>query len=102
MEFEGKPVEVELETTSAHFIHHNHNPKEVDIVICLLNNKKLPVKTIEIPTFEYLLPTKETAAIKVNPILWRKFKIYCVENDKKMSDVLKGLILSRINEEENE
>ena len=48
----GKKVRVELETLSGNFIIHKHNPADVDLVICLINNKKLPVETLEISPFD--------------------------------------------------
>jgi hypothetical protein len=50
-----KELRVELETHSSNFIMHKHNPNEVDLVICLVKNKELPVKTIEIKRFEYVM-----------------------------------------------
>lgn len=50
---DGKEVRVEVETLSSNFILHKHNPKEVDLVICLVKNKELPVKVVEISPFEF-------------------------------------------------
>lgn len=49
----GKEIRVEIETLSSNFIRHNHNPVEVDMVICLLNDMELTVPTLEITPFEY-------------------------------------------------
>jgi hypothetical protein len=51
-------VKVELETLSSHFIEHNHDSEETDFVICLVKDKELPVTTIEVSMFEYLMPNK--------------------------------------------
>lgn len=54
MEMDGKELEVELETLSSNFIRHKHDPEKCDFVVCLLEDIRLPVKTIEIKTFEFL------------------------------------------------
>ncbi len=46
-----KEVRVELETCSSNFLLHRHDPAKVDLVICLYNDTKLPVETIEITPF---------------------------------------------------
>ena len=42
----NKRIKVELEIKSSHFILHNHNPKKVDLVICVIKDKKLSVPII--------------------------------------------------------
>lgn len=44
---DGKEVGVELEIKSSSFIRHNHDPRKVDLVVCVDEDVKLPVKTIE-------------------------------------------------------
>ncbi len=44
----GKKIRVEVELYSSYFLKHKHNSKEIDEVLCIVNNAKLPVKTIEI------------------------------------------------------
>lgn len=50
---DGEELNVELETLSSNFITHGHDPEKVDIVICLIEDEELPVKTIEITEFEF-------------------------------------------------
>ncbi len=49
----NKQVKVELETLSSNFILHKHDQKEVDLVICIKENVKLPVETIEVKQLKY-------------------------------------------------
>lgn len=49
----GEEVDVELETLSSNFITHGHDPEQVDLVICLVEDEKLPVKALEITSFEF-------------------------------------------------
>ncbi len=44
----GKKVKVEVEIYASSFLKHNHNPDEVDEVLCVVNDANLPIKTIEI------------------------------------------------------
>lgn len=44
----GKKVRVEVEIYSSYFLKHKHNPKEVDEVLCIVNDARLPIETIEI------------------------------------------------------
>jgi|GEM_PF-71339 len=48
METEEGEVRVKLETLSSNFFRHEHDTNEIDMVICLLENEKLPVDTVEI------------------------------------------------------
>lgn len=48
-----KQVRIELEIYSSNFIRHKHNPKDVDLVICLLKDKELPINTVELGLFEF-------------------------------------------------
>ena len=89
MEMDGKELEVELETLSSNFIRHKHDPEKCDIVLCLLNDKKLPIKTIEITSFEYLI---KFTSIRVNAKLWEDFKIWCIKNKVSMSEKLEEVI----------
>jgi Arc/MetJ-type ribon-helix-helix transcriptional regulator len=75
-------VKVELETMSSNFILHKHDPKDVDLVICLLKNKDLPVQIIELSAFEYAPP--ET----------NKPKISCLI-DKDLVDWLDSQIITK-------
>lgn len=50
----GKDVRVELEVFSGNFLLHKHDPTKVDLVLCLLKTKELPIKTVEIPSFKYI------------------------------------------------
>ena len=42
----SKKTKVEVETHSGHFFSHNHKAEDVDEVLCVVIDKKLPVKTI--------------------------------------------------------
>ena len=44
----GKKVRVEVEVYSSSFIKHKHDHEKVDEVLCVINDVKLPVKTIKI------------------------------------------------------
>ena len=44
---------------------HGHTELEVDVCICLIADAKLPVKTIEIGKFEYIIPTKDKRPLVV-------------------------------------
>jgi len=48
----GKKLKVEVEIYSSSFLKHNHNPKEVDEVLCVVNDTNLPIKTIKIGQLE--------------------------------------------------
>lgn len=53
MGVDKEEVRVELETLSSHFILHKHNKNDVDLVLCLLIDKDIGVKTIQIPNLIY-------------------------------------------------
>jgi len=38
------------------------------------------------------MENRKTTSIKINPEIWNKFKIYCIEKKKDMSDVLEEMI----------
>lgn len=42
----GKEVRVELELKSSNFLSHGHNPKEIDILVCVEQDVIIPVPTI--------------------------------------------------------
>ncbi len=44
----GQKIRVEVEVYSSSFLKHGHDFKEVDEVLCLIKDKELPVKIIEI------------------------------------------------------
>lgn len=48
----GKKVTVEVEIYASSFLKHNHNTDEVDEVLCVVNDVKLPLKTIKIKQLE--------------------------------------------------
>ncbi len=40
---------------------------------------------------------KDTKSLKINPILWKKVKEYCVEEDISISKYIEGLIKKDLN-----
>jgi len=58
----GKKVRVELETLSSHFTMHNHRISDVDEVICIKNDLRLGVPTIEIDSLKYQNKIKRISA----------------------------------------
>lgn len=71
----GKEVRIELEIYSSNFIVHKHDPAGVDLVICLIKDKDLPVETIEIPTFD-CLPKDIIKHISCSDETFEKFRMY--------------------------
>lgn len=49
----GEEIKVGLETLSSNFSSRSYDPNRVDLVICLIEDEKLPVKTLEITSFEF-------------------------------------------------
>lgn len=102
-------VRVELETMSGNFILHRHDPKDVDLVICLLKNKDLPVKILELNAFDYTPPTPtETNNTKVSldipDELYYKLKEYNrTHRDRpiNMSGMFQECIERILNKEQN-
>jgi len=45
---DGQKINVELELLASNFLRHRHDESKVDIVVCLVNDINLPVKTIEV------------------------------------------------------
>ncbi len=41
-------IRVEAEIFSSSFLKHKHNPDKVDEILCVIENEKVPVKTIKI------------------------------------------------------
>jgi hypothetical protein len=39
---------------------------------------------------------RKVTSIKVNPELWKKFKLYCIENELEMSEELEKMIQDKI------
>jgi len=62
-------IGVELETYSSHFLNHGHQHDPCDLLICLVEDKEVPVKTVEIESFEPIVAEK---VIKVPPELKEK------------------------------
>ncbi len=50
-ERDGELVNIEIETFSENFLLHGHDPNKCDLVICLVDNTELPVKTLKIDAF---------------------------------------------------
>jgi predicted CopG family antitoxin len=96
MELEGKEVGVELETMSSNFIRHHHDATKCDLVLCLVKDCELPIKIIDIPSFEYIKANRQTTSFRIESEVWLKFKIYCVENRLEYGEVLRDLILEKI------
>lgn len=48
-----KQVRIELEIYSSGFVRHKHNPDSVDLVICLLKDRELPIEVLELNVFEF-------------------------------------------------
>lgn len=65
---DGKKVRVEVEIYSSYFLKHKHNPQEVDEVLCIVNDAKLPIKTIKIKQLKlwYQLETDERVDFFLN------------------------------------
>jgi len=84
----NKEVRVELETLSSHFILHKHDPKNVDLVVCIVKDKELPIKTLEITPFEY--STKTT--IQISDDLRQKLKILAVCKNINYEKLLEELV----------
>lgn len=43
-----------------------------------------------------LLMKKKATSIKIDPELWKKFKLHCIENEVEMSELLEQLIKDKI------
>jgi len=39
---------------------------------------------------------RKGTSIKIDPELWKKFKVYCIENDLEMSEELEKMIKDKI------
>ena len=48
MEKDGKEIRVEVEIYSKSFLKHKHDINQVDEILCIVDDAKLPVKTVEI------------------------------------------------------
>jgi len=66
MEKNKKEVRVKLETLSSNFMLHKHNPKAIDLVICLIKDMPIPVKTLEITPFEYENSRKGFVSLQID------------------------------------
>ena len=84
----NQEVKVELETLSSHFILHKHDPKDVDLVICLVKDKELPVKTLEITPFEYGMKT----TIQVSKELQHKLKFLAAMKNTNYENLIDELL----------
>ena len=103
MLMDNKEVKVELETLSSHFIEHNHDPEETDFVICLVKDKELPVTTIEVSMFEYLIPNKgETITIRGERELWLDFTHKVKKDKKKVWPVLRPFLRKYVSSDEEQ
>lgn len=58
MEMDGAILRIEIETVSSNFILHKHDPKKVDLVICMVKDRDLCVPIIEIRKFGGNFPHK--------------------------------------------
>ena len=89
--FNNIEINVELETLSSHY---NHNDNDVDLVICLKEDKKLNVPTIEVSPFEYIGKEMFNAPlfIKLPDEKKHQFKVKCSENGLNMNDVIEQVV----------
>jgi len=39
---------------------------------------------------------RRTTSVKVNPEIWKKFKLYCIENDLEMGEELEKMVEEKI------
>jgi len=91
MESDNKPIRVELETLSSHFIEHKHKKEEIDLVICLVNNRKLPVKTLELVSFGFNKKYYDVTSIRLSKELkkrLRKLEVHPRETDEQIIERL--------------
>lgn len=59
----GETLRIEIETFASNFIQHGHDPNMVDMVICILKDVELPVKTLEIENFYKIIANLTTIQI---------------------------------------
>lgn len=78
LERDGKRIRVEIETLSSRFIEHKHDPNKVDLVICLIKDKELSIKTIEIEPFEF--EQRPSSVIRTNVNLFERQVRWCKKN----------------------
>jgi len=90
----GKEVRVELETASSHFIQHKHDPKGADLVICLVNDKEIPVKTLEITPFESTALDRTTIQISIKTR--SRLKMLAAIRDTTYNDILDEITKNEI------
>lgn len=86
----GKQLRVEIETYSSNFLRHQHDPSKTDMVICLVNDVELPVKTIEIEKFTS--PAVATISFIGDVELRRQIRIAAAKQDKSMSAFIYELL----------
>lgn len=83
MKKKDQTLEVELETKSSHFIKHDHNPEKTDLVICIEEDKELPVETYLLNSFK--LKRNKTTKISAQVSLKTRNKIEKHADKKEIS-----------------
>lgn len=65
----------------------------------LLGNKR---KVYIVVYLCYITMKKETKSLKINPILWKRVKEYCIQEDIEISRYIEGLIKRDLNNNSKE
>lgn len=64
-------IRTEFEICSSNFIAHKHDPDKVDLVICICNDKRLQVDTLELPFLYNLGSTTSTIGDKASNTIYQ-------------------------------
>lgn len=91
-EKEGKNIKVEVETLSSHFLIHKHKPSDFDLVICLVEDKKIPVKTIVVNGLEFDDPNSYFTNIRISSEDKKRLSKYKIHNNQSFQEVIKILL----------
>ncbi len=91
---DNKEIGVELETLSSHYKRHHHDDKKVDLVLCLVEDKKLKVNTIEITSFDFTGREMFTVPLFIDITEKKKikFKVECIRSGVSIKDVINSAV----------
>ncbi len=85
----SKKIRVELETKASNFVLHNHDPKKVDLVICINKDIKLDVPVIDIKNIKLSKWGDKDSDYNLKSLILNLFKDNKILTSSEVSKALK-------------
>ncbi len=100
---QNKEVRVELETKASNFILHKHSMEEVDEIVCIKKDIKLPKSIKEVKQLKFKEPSKIKVTLSIEEEIYNSFQKFCEENAVMLSKRIELLMKKEMeNKKRNE